>query len=206
MATAVLNRPPDHFGPDSAGVLMTPRAFDRAVFERGYRYELIQGVLVASPAPLESQRDPNEELGHWLRAYRDAHPLGAALDKTLPEHTIQVDQNRRVADRAIWVGLGRKPRRREVPAILVEFVSAGKRNMERDYETKREEFQRCGVKEYWVFDRFAHTLTVFFQRGQRPAKRILRADQTYSTPLLPGFELQLDPLFALADSWADEES
>ena len=71
--------PKPTYGPGCNGIRMTPREFDRAEFEPGYRYELINGVLVVSPIPSESESDPNEELGRWLRNYQESHPLGAAL-------------------------------------------------------------------------------------------------------------------------------
>jgi hypothetical protein len=39
-------------GPDSSGALLSLEEFDAAVFEEGWRYQLIHGVLVVSPAPL----------------------------------------------------------------------------------------------------------------------------------------------------------
>jgi Uma2 family endonuclease len=205
MATATVKPSLRRLGPRSSGIVMTPRDFDRAEFERGYRYELINGVLVVSPPPLENQRDPNEELGYWLRGYRDGHPYGSALDLTLPEHTVRTGRNRRTADRAVWTGLGRLPRRRDVPTIVVEFVSAGKRNFQRDYVTKRDEYLGCGVREYWVIDRFAHTLTVFRPHCRRSHKQVVRGNETHRTDLLPGFERPLGRLFALADRWPEEE-
>ena len=74
-------------GPRDAGVPMTLDEFETADYEPGFRYELIHGVLVVTPSPLEEERDSNEELGHWLRNYRESHPQGAALDLTLPEQT-----------------------------------------------------------------------------------------------------------------------
>ncbi len=50
-------------GPRSAGLLLTPAEFDRARFREGWRYELINGVLVVSPTPSRKERHPNEELG-----------------------------------------------------------------------------------------------------------------------------------------------
>jgi hypothetical protein len=38
-------------GPRSAGVLLTTEEFDRARFVEGWRYELINEVLVVSPIP-----------------------------------------------------------------------------------------------------------------------------------------------------------
>src|SRR5258708_11488049 len=117
-----VQRPPLPIGPDSAGVRMAAAEFDRADFVEGWRYELINGVLVVSPIPLEAERDPNEELGRLLRNYQEDHPQGRSLDATLPQQYIRTS-NRRQADRVIWAGLGRLPRPLEdVPTIAVEFV------------------------------------------------------------------------------------
>jgi Uma2 family endonuclease len=191
------------FGPESAATLMTPREFDRAEFAEGDRYELLHGVLVVSPSPLENERDPNGELEYLLRLYRDTHPEGKALDATLPEQTVWTKANRRRAHRVIWAGPGRLPRRRVSPSIIVEFISAGKKDRTRDYEEKRDEYLDMGVKEYWVFDRFRRTLTVYTMRGNRVKKQVLRERQTYTTELLPGFELLLARLFELADRWPE---
>lgn len=204
MATATLKRPRT-FGFESAGILMTPQEFDRADFDENWTYELINGVLVVSPIPSESEVDPNEELGLLLRIYRQTHPQGSALDVTLPERYIRVGRDRRRADRVIWAGLGRLPRRHETPTIAAEFVSAGKRDRRRDYELKRDEYMRIRIQEYWVFDRFERMLTVFTRQAGRTRRRVFHENQVYATPLLPGFELPLARLFALADRWPAEE-
>ncbi len=191
-------------GPRQNGTLMTPEEFDHADFEEGWRYELVNGVLIVSPRPLEEERDPNEEFGHWLRLYQETHPQGRALDKTLHEHIVRTRRGRRAADRAIWAGLGRKPRRGETPTIIAEFVSEGKKAWKRDYEEKRDEYAEIGVVEYWVIDRFERTLTVYFlTRAGKARKRTIREGQVYATKLLPGFELRLSELLALADEWGE---
>src|SRR5262245_45115315 len=105
MATAVLKHTRT-FGPESAGILMTPQEFDRADFDENWVFELINGVLVVSPIPLESEVGPNEMLGHLLLSCQEHHPQGSALDATLPERYIRSGRNRRRADRVIWCGLG----------------------------------------------------------------------------------------------------
>lgn len=204
MATASLPKPARIFGPNSNGILMTPREFDRAEFEDGWRYELINGVLIVSPIPLENEADPNDELGYLLRDYRERHPQGAALDATMPERIVRTLENRRRADRVIWAGLGRLPRRHETPTIVAEFVSEGKRDRERDYETKRDEYMELGVNEYWIIDRFEQIMTVWTRQGHRNRKRVVRANQVYRTDLLPGFELPLARLLAVANRWPHE--
>ncbi len=201
MATAAVKRRQLEIGPDDNGALLTPEEFDQADFEQGWRYELIHGVLVVSPIPAEGEADPNEELGHWLRSYQESHPQGKSLDKTLPERHVKSRGNRRKADRLIWCGLGRPPKKGESPTIAVEFVSKGKRNRQRDYEEKRIEYEETGLQEYWIIDRFERIMTVYQFSAGRVKKRIIRENQVYTTKLLPGFELPLAKLLALADEW-----
>jgi Uma2 family endonuclease len=182
---------------------MTPEEFDAITnYDDRYRYELVRGVLVVTPPPAEAERDPNEELGHLLRSYKEHHPQGAALDKTLPEHAIRPGDDRRRADRVIWAGLGRIPDPVEdIPTIAVEFVSRGRRNWRRDYEEKRREYLALGVAEYWIIDRFRRTLTVYRNPPRAPAEQVIAEGGVYRTELLPGFELPLAGLLSLADDW-----
>jgi len=196
-------------GPRDAGQPMTSDEFERADFERGYRYELIKGLLVVTPAPLEEERDANEELGHWLRNYREFHDRGGSLDLTLPEHDLRIGATIRRCDRAVWVGLGRHPRtrgrvaQRDVPAIVVEFPSSRPADQRRDYKEKVLEYRDLGVQEYWIIDRFRRTMTVYCWRGKRWARRTIRESDKYRTKLLPGFDLPLAGLFALSDRYLD---
>jgi Uma2 family endonuclease len=188
-------------GPRSAGILLTTDEFDRAIFKEGWRYELINEVLVVSPIPSRNERDPNDELGYSLRTYQESHPQGSALDATFPEEEIETKRNRRRADRVIWAGLGRLPAEGEPPTIVAEFVSKGRLNRERDYVAKRAEYREIGVKEYWIIDRFSKTMTVCVFAADGDHELVIPANQTYSTPLLPGYELPLGRLLELAGRW-----
>ena len=189
--------------PSSAGMLLTPEEFDAITdYDDRYRYELINGVLVVSPIPSEAESDPNDQLGFLLRYYQQFHPQGSALDQTLPERYVR-NRNRRRADRVVWAGLRRVPDPQiDVPTIAVEFPSPGKRNQQRDYEEKRQEYLAAGVSEYWIIDCFRRVMTVYRrQPGQATEEIIIEQDGVYRTTLLPGFELPVAPLFSLADRW-----
>ena len=88
--------------------------------------------------------------------------------------------------------------------IAVEFVSQGRRNWVRDYETTRDEYLAIGIREYWIINRFDRTLTVWAKTASGRRKRVIREPQTYHTDLLPGFELPLKRLLELATRWADD--
>ena len=185
-------------------MLMTPEEFDAAEdFNENFSYELIHGVLILSPPPAESERDPNGELDFLLRSYKSSHPAGSILDKTLSEQYIHIPNSRRRADRVVWVGLGRVPEiGKDVPAIAIEFVSKRRRYRVRDYEEKRREYAATGVEEYWIIDRFQRTMTVVRKSQPEPVELVIKENEVYTTPLLPGFELSLARLLKLADDWA----
>ena len=195
-------------GSHSAGMLMTPEEFDAVdEYDEEYRYELIHGVLVVSPLPLESEVDPNEELGRMLRNYQEQHPQGQALDATLPERYIRTPDSRRRADRVIWAGLGRMPNPEvDSPTMAVEFVSAAKRDRRRDYVEKRNEYREAGVQEYWIVDRFQRNMTVYINEPAGTREVVIREGDVYRTPLLPGFELTLARLLAVADKWHGQDT
>ena len=206
MPTATLPPPRiGRIGPGSAGRFLTPQEFDAITdYVRGYRYELIKGVLIVNAIPGPAQANPNEDLGYALRDYQKNHPKGAVLDLTFPEQHIRVRRDRRQADRVIWAGLGRRPKiGKDVPTIALEFVSAGKRNALRDYETKRQEYLDAGVIEYWIIDRFRRTMTVHRKSAKKPIA--VSEFETYETKLLPGFVLYLDEILVAADGWDREE-
>jgi Uma2 family endonuclease len=141
----------------SNGTLMAIEEFESLTEENcdpRFRYELINGVVIVNPPPGDFEIDANDELGHLLRKYQET-PAGKALDKTLFEREVRTRVGIRRVDRALWIGFGRPIRsKRDRATNLVEFVSAGKRAMLRDYEEKRDEYLEIGAKEYWVIDRF----------------------------------------------------
>ncbi len=196
---------PTRIGPHSNGMLLTPVEYDAIEdWEEGFRYELVHGVLIVNPPAGAGERSPNDELGYLIRLFKDTHANGTLVDETLPEQEVCTAQNRRRADRAVWLELGRKPKPDEdVPTIAVEFVSASSRDRRRDDLEKRQEYLAAGVREYWVIDRFRRRMTVFRAADQT---QVVNAGEVYQTALLPGFELPLDRLLAAADAYNDPAS
>ena len=185
-----------------AGTLMTPEEFDAVEeYDENYCYELINGVLVVTSLRMAEEMDPNEELGCLLRNYHEQHP-DSVFDKTLPQQYVRTGTSCRLADRVIWIGLGRVPNRRlDPPTIVVEFVSASRRDRQRDYVAKRKEYMEIGIPEYWIIDRFRRLMTVVRHRATEPEEMVIRESETYRTPLLPGFEVPLARLLVRADYW-----
>lgn len=201
MSTVTQRKPKTVLGPELNGTLMTPEEFDAIEdYDENYVYELIHGVLIVNPIPLETEVGPNEYLGHLLLSYWERDVQASPLNATLPERYIRTKDSRRRADRLIWAGLGRVPDwKNDLPSIAVEFVSRARRDRMRDYEEKRRENMELGIGEYWIIDRFQRIMTVVRNQPGGPQVMIVHEHQTYSTPFLPGFELPLARLFEIAD-------
>ncbi len=189
-------------GLEDNGRSMTVDEFDAAEdFDDRYRYELIRGVLIVSPMAGPGETSPNDGLGFLFSAYQRFHAEGRCLDETLPEFYIRTRDNRRRADRAVWIGLGRSPRpQQDVPVIVVEFVARSHRDRRRDYVEKKAEYAEIGVREYWIVDPHQRRFTVYHLDG---SVETLNPTDVYRTLLLPGFELPLGELFAAADRYPD---
>lgn len=192
-------------GLDMVGTLMASEEFDAIEeWDEHHNYELIHGVLVVAPIALEAEVGPNEMLGHWRLSHEEHHPEGKTLNGKLPERHVRTADSRRRADRLIWTGLDRPLRPREdVPTIVVESVSAGKRDRHQDYVQKRQEYLALGIKEHWIIDRFQRTLTVWRTAPSGAEEQVVSEGEIYMTGLLPGFELPLAQLLGVADRWAE---
>ena len=154
-----------------------------------------------SPAVSIGEADPNDLLGHLLRQYQESHQQGRTLDCTVYERDVRIGDNIRRCDRALWIGLGRDPDVNvDLPTIVVEFVSKGRRNFLRDYVDKRREYVAGGIREYWVINRFTRSMHVFIPPVEANLEQVLGETDTYKTPLSAGLRVAAEPADGSGDS------
>jgi Uma2 family endonuclease len=78
--------------------------------------------------------------------------------------------------------------------LAVEVVSSADRR--RDLETKRHEYARAGITEYWIVDPEQQVLTVLTLDQDRYAVHgAFTAGQTATSPLLAGIEVEVSAVF-----------
>lgn len=129
-----------------AGLRMTADEFF-ALGETQDRYELIDGVVVMSPSATPR---------HW----RVVRHLTQALELWNPAAEYFVEIDVRLGGRLVYCPdltvyapgrLAEVPERlTEAPDLVVEVLSPG--NKATDLITKRADYERFGVREYWVFE------------------------------------------------------
>ena len=79
------------------------------------------------------------------------------------------------------------------PDIAVEILSTDRR---RDLVRKRQIYAEAGVREYWLIDPRNDTVTQLELRdGEYVERAALGADDTLTTPLLPGLSIPLADVF-----------
>ncbi|MGZ3394176.1 MAG: Uma2 family endonuclease, partial [Isosphaeraceae bacterium] len=88
-------------------------------------------------------------------------------------------------------------RGRTGPALVAEVVSDS--SVQRDYQTKREEYLAYGLLEYWIVDPLKRQVTVLTRRGDIWDETVFRDDQSIASLVLPGFAA------TVAELWIDVE-
>ena len=147
-----------------------------AMPEDGHRYELVDGVLLVSPAPNLSHQTCVVSLITLLHAARRAEHqvLVAPFDVRLSRFTVlQPDV---LVTRKTDVGEARLER---APLLVVEVQSPSTRLI--DLGTKRLAFEAAGVPAYWLVDPNRPSLTVLhLEDGRYVEQAAVTGDQPYS--------------------------
>ena len=169
-----------------------------------FDYELINGVLVVRPGLDYPNGEMVEELGYRLREYQEKHPSGGSLDFTVYGKYVATAHDYRRAHRVAWTGLGRMPKKRDMPSIVIEMIAAGRAGMLDNQVATRDEYFSAGIKEFWVFDRFQRRLTVSHNLAHGVEEIVLGDRSCYESSLLPGFILEFSHYLAGAARWDDD--
>lgn len=75
------------------------------------------------------------------------------------------------------------------PALVVEVVSPGTTNEQRDYRYKRSEYAARGIREYWVVDPAAQQVMVLTWVDGLYEEALFRDDQRLISTLFPDLQL-----------------
>jgi Uma2 family endonuclease len=179
------------------GLELSHEEFAEADFAEPWRYERVNGRLVVMTPSGFEHNAAGQPFRHHLGAYELAHP--DIVEFVLPEAWVVVDENTdRIADIAVYL---RSPEPQpasaeRVPDLIFEIVSPTAADRRRDYEEKRAEYQRIGVWEYVIVDRFEHRVLVLRLQNGQYAETELGPNDSYTTALLPGLEIPLEKILS----------
>jgi Uma2 family endonuclease len=81
--------------------------------------------------------------------------------------------------------------------LVMEVVSEGEENRQRDLVKKREEYSKAGISEYWTVDpQEKHITVLVLEAGGYREHGIFGSGTTASSVLLTGFSASVDAVFA----------
>jgi Uma2 family endonuclease len=78
------------------------------------------------------------------------------------------------------------------PALVVEVVSPGKENENRDYRYKRSEYAARGIAEYWIVDPMKAQITVLLLLDGLYEETVFKNEDPIHSPQLPELKLTVD--------------
>ncbi|MBI3967577.1 MAG: Uma2 family endonuclease [Chloroflexi bacterium] len=166
----------------------------------GKRYEVIDGELYVSTTPDWRHQLLGTQLGrqllNWDPGFQYGMPIIAPGLIFAPDQAVEPD--------VVWVSrerigtvVGDDGKLHAAPDLVVEILSPGTANQQRDRELKLKLYSRYGVREYWIVDWRDESVQIY--RREQTALTLVStvtADETLTSPLLPGFAVTVRELCA----------
>ena len=177
----------------------TSRDLDSLPDIEGIRYEIIDGELHVSKQPTWRHQRACNRICTALTNWSDETGRGEAI----PAPGVIFAEDDDVAPDAVWISkerfedaLDEAEHLRKTPELVVEVLSPGRRNEQRDRESKLALYSRQGVSEYWIVDCWLRAVQVYRRDGDKLTLiATLVDDDALTSPLLPGFSLPLRRLW-----------
>lgn len=165
----------------------------------GKRYEIIDGELFVSKAPGWHHQQTSGIV--FSRLFAWCVQTGAGEASVAPG--LVFGDNDDVIPDVVWVSRDRLAaiidaagHLRAAPDLVVEVLSPGSANEERDRDFKLKLYSRRGVREYWIMSWQLRQVEVY--RREAAALQLvatLYQDDLLESPILPGFSCRVAQLF-----------
>src|SRR6266446_8551879 len=180
--------------------LLTVADLDAFPDDDGNRYELIEGELFVSRAPGIPHQRVLQNLQLEFGLYLKTNPIGILVpgagaifsdyDAVIPDLAFVCNER--------WDQVVTGEKFTGAIDLVIEILSAGTQNRQRDLSAKRELYGKYGVKGYWIVDSQNQSVLIFRLREQTLEEIVtLVGDQELASPLLPGFQLKASVIFKL---------
>ena len=163
----------------------------------GHRYEIVNGVLVMTPAPSPEHQSIAVRIAYYLFPHVDLAGIGklfaVPIDVELgPKNVYQPDlvvvlnaHLDRVAEKKI-IG---------APDLVVEVASPSTAAYDR--LTKFEKYAQAGITEYWIVKPASRAVEVLaLQAGEYHSLGVFRGHETLPSRIIPEMPVRVDQFFA----------
>lgn len=163
------------------------------------RHEIIEGELFVTRAPHFSHQRVAGKIHMRLEQWSEETQLGSSVqtpglvftttDAVIPD-VVWASKSR------IEQGIDSAGHFTIAPELVVEILSSGTQNEQRDKSIKLKLYSRYGVQEYWIVNWQLQTLEIYRRTdAQLQLVATLLAGDTLTSPLLPGFTAKIERIF-----------
>jgi len=167
------------------------------------RYELVDGELVEMPP--ESQL--NNLITRFIQAellklfpFRlvawntEVEVMGRRAKCRLPDLLVHTEESL-----AALAGASRATISRDMPppALVIEVVSPGIENRNRDYRYKHTEYAARGIAEYWIVDPEMQQITVCKWVEGQYEDAVFKGSDVLASEVVPGWDATAEQIFAV---------
>ncbi|HIK44428.1 MAG TPA: Uma2 family endonuclease [Leptolyngbyaceae cyanobacterium M65_K2018_010] len=165
------------------------------------RYELMNGVLVEMPPESDENLSIARKIflelikhisADWVVWGTEIEVTGRRATARIPDLLVHTE-----ASKAAVAGATRATITRDMPppALVVEVVSPGQANRERDYRYKHTEYAARGIEEYWIVDPETRQVTLCLWVNGQYEDRVYSGAETIQSTVVPGFGLTVAQIF-----------
>jgi Uma2 family endonuclease len=181
------------------GIRWTIQDVEALPDNEGIRYEIIDGELFVTRSPHHKHQQVTGRIFAALDSWSLESGLGEA--SIMPGLIFSDADN--VAPDVVWVSCDRLAQIEDeaghlqgAPELVVEVLSPGKANENRDRLAKLKLYSVHGVQEYWIVDRIAQLIEVYRrENAQLVLIATLLVGDSMTSPFLPGFTCDIARLF-----------
>jgi Uma2 family endonuclease len=164
------------------------------------RHEIISGELFVTRAPHIRHQGAAGNIHFELESWSRQTKLGKAFQTP----GVVLTPTDAVIPDVVWASQARLEKGIDqaghftiAPELVVEILSAGEQNEQRDKSIKLKLYSRYGVQEYWIVNWQLQTLEIYRRTdAQLQLVATLLAGDQLTSPLLPGFRAEIDRIFS----------
>ena len=162
----------------------------------GSQYQLIEGELIMTPAPKIIHQEVSKALFLKLVDFVEKHQNGkifyAPCDVYFDEHNVVQPDILFISSKNL--NIITEDNIKGAPDLIIEILSPSSAYY--DLITKKELYQKFGVKEYWIVDPMRRWMELYhLQKGQFKLTQHLEKTGRLKSNILKGFTLILQDIF-----------
>ncbi|MCA9265653.1 MAG: Uma2 family endonuclease [Planctomycetales bacterium] len=170
---------------------------DYLLLDAGRLVEFDQGCVEVLDMPSKEHQRIVQFLYRLLFAFVHGQRLGEVFVAPLP---VRLWDNKFREPDVLFIAADR-PEYQGCPDgadLVIEVVSEGTANRQRDLETKPNEYRLAGILEYWIVDPFEERVIVAWQRNGEYATETVARGESFCSTHLPGLEVKVDEILDAA--------